>query len=889
MSEILGYKFYLNFKNEGSFGRLEITECVGIDGSSFVVEQESKRFGRDAYRFNEEINLTFYKGNFDPIDTIQTLPNGTVIHNLTMGFDWLLENKKVHGYESNVNFEIEKDGVLFIPSNLDFQTSESDDFTYFTCKAVQVQEKQLLNRRSNVTTDIFSTEDLDGNAVTPAQTQNILLKAKPVRQISNWDYEPVNFTQISYGFQSFVAFPLFNNLTAFGVDDSLTSFSTSYSAQLVNEPAFLEQYRDDVTFIKAQADLTDIVIKIKDLSFTSFGDDPVNVVKQLSINYGSSYVSGQFETILLEDETSNTFFNVSSQDYEVTIPFVPNGGFIYIAYSMLGLSPSGGATPVGSFSFTLTGGSLEINATSTAIDSVIKGVRYVDVFKENVKRINGFEVVAPRYDVGGEHYEQFAFTGNLIKQRDDVPFPVDFDTITADLLELCGDYQKTDKVFIGQYPDFYPNKEIGVFQTAPDESFKSTFNERYAINEFKYKYSNFEQDREESNTTDAIHTESEWITANTQVENKKEVDIKLIRDFYKIEAIRKLGIKDTTSTDDDDKIAVIDVVPLSPSALGGFTSVLKHNIDSDGNVQLLRTELFAWTVLGVSVGGAFEILAGENIGSYNVLEISDSLIRLEPNGFTPTFTGETFTQVQYPYTNVSLVNRTNEGLEYYDNLINGDECANLKYSIKRNMEKWKPYLATASMFKPNGTFRNTYFKDNGSCTTRFQGEAENIQEDANILNVDLGDAILTPYLYETRLIAPYLDALNFVTAIDAINEDNTIGGFARCIDNNGRVIRLYPSKFDYLPATEVLTLTGEQKYDGENLNITINGTQIIIDEAGYNLEDLQDVWYEMDGDFLMIYDSNNLPVINPTKYDVVIVDGNSFDSANDLMDYLTNT
>ena len=42
MSEILGYKFYLNFKNEGSFGRLEITECVGVDGSSFVIEQEQK-------------------------------------------------------------------------------------------------------------------------------------------------------------------------------------------------------------------------------------------------------------------------------------------------------------------------------------------------------------------------------------------------------------------------------------------------------------------------------------------------------------------------------------------------------------------------------------------------------------------------------------------------------------------------------------------------------------------------------------------------------------------------------------------------------------------------------------------------------------------------------
>ena len=887
MSEILGYKFYLNFKNEGGFGRLEITECVGVDGSSFVIEQDSKRYGRDVYKFNEEINLSFYKGVFDATDTFQQLPNGTVIHNLTQGFDWLIATKNVHGFESDVDFEIEKDGVLFIPSNLDFQTSESDDYTYFTCKAVQTQDKQLIKRRSDIVTDIFSTEDLDGNEVTPAVTQNILLKAKPIRQISKWEYQPVNFTQTNFGFQSFVAFPLFNNLIDFNIDDSLVSFDTSYSAQLVNEPAFLEQYRSDVTVVRAQADLSNINIKIRDLSFTSFGNDSVNVVKQLSVNYGSDYASGQFDTILLEDETNNDFLNVSSKDYDVTIPFVPNGGFIYIAYSMLGLGTSGGGA-VGSFNFGLTSGSLEINATSTAIDSVIKGVRYVDVFKENVKRINGFEVDASRFNVGGEYYDQFAFTGNLIKQRNDVPFPVKFSERMEDLQELNCDYQVTEKVYIGQYQDFYPNYEIGVFVSAPDDTFKSTFNDRYAINEYSFAYDNFEQDREEDNTTDAIHTESQWLPSNKQVENTKEIKLKLIRDAYKIEAIRKLGLKDTTSTSDDDKIAVIDVVALSPSAIGGFTSVLKHNVNSDGNVQLLRTELFSWSLLGFGVGSIFEIVLGENVGSYTVLEITDSLLLLEPIGFVPTFTGETFTQVSYSYSNVSLVNRTDEGLEYFENLINGDDFSNLRYSIKRNMKTWFPYLATASKFSPNGTFKNTYFKDNGECITRFIGEPENIQENANILNSDLGDAILTPYQYETRLVVPFYDALNFLIANDTINEDNTIGGFARCIDNNGRVIKLYSAKFDYMPSTETLRLTGEQRFEGDDLTLTISSTEVIINEVGYPLETLADVWYIMEGDFLTIYDTNGLPVINETKYDLVVVNGLTFDSAIELMNYLTD-
>ena len=888
MSDILNYKFYLNFKNTDSFGRIEITEPIGFDGASFLVEQEDKRYGRDAYKINEEISLNFYKGNFDT-STIQQLPSGTVIYNLTQGYDYLIDCFNRFGFESDVDFEIELNGLVFIPSNLDFQTSETDLYSYFTCKAVQVQAKQLIKRRGDIVTDIFSTEDLDGNPVTHAITQNILLKAKPVTQFSQWEYETVNFTFTNFGFQQFCAFPLFSNLTGFGIDDSLVSFDSSYTAQLVNEPLFLPQYRSDVSVIKAQADLTNIQIKIRNLSFTSFGDDPVNVVKQLSVNYGTSYISGEFETILLEDVTNNNVFSVSNQDYDVTIPFVPNGGFIYIAYSMLGLTPTGGATPIGSFNFTLTSGTLEITATSTAIDSVIKGVRYIDIFKENVKRINGFDVYAPKYDVGGQYYDQYAVTGNLIKQRDDLPFPVKFNEITSDLMELNSDSQVIDGiVYINQYQDFYPNNEIGVFLTSPDDSFKGTFNPRYAINEYEYKYKTYEQDREESNTTDAIHTDSQWLPSNKQVENTKTVDIGLIRDAYKIESTRKLGLKETTSTSDDDKMFVIDVVPLAPSTQGGFTSVLNHNVDADFNLQLLRTELFRWDLLGFGVGSIFTIEAGQNIGSYNVLEITQSLIRLQPIGFLPLFVGATFTEVSYFYSNVNLVNRTNEGLILFENLIEGDNYSNLKYSIKRNIQTWKPYLATASKFNPDGTFRNTYFKDNGLCITQFNDEAEPIQEGSDILNIDLGDGILTPYLYETKLLVPYNDMVALLNSIDTINDDDTIAGFIRCIDTNERVIKLYPQKLEYIPSTEVLTLTGEQRNEGEGVDIVISGEIVSVNEVGYAIANLDEPFYEFDGDYFKIYDQNRLPIINPTKYNDITVNGLSFDSSSDLLGYLIN-
>ena len=94
-----------------------------------------------------------------------------------------------------------------------------------------------------------------------------------------------------------------------------------------------------------------------------------------------------------------------------------------------------------------------------------------------------------------------------------------------------------------------------------------------------------------------------------------------------------------------------------------------------------------------------------------------------------------------------------------------------------------------------------------------------------------------------------------------MRKHNTIGGFARCIDNNGRVIKLYSAKFDYIPATETLRLTGEQRFEGDDLTLTISSTEVIINEVGYPLENLADVWYIMEGDFLTIYDTNGLPVI----------------------------
>ena len=255
----------------------------------------------------------------------------------------------------------------------------------------------------------------------------------------------------------------------------------------------------------------------------------------------------------------------------------------------------------------------------------------------------------------------------------------------------------------------------------------------------------------------------------------------------------------------------------------------------------------------------------------------------------PTFQGVFATTVNYPYSNVEYVNRTNEGFSVIENLLSPEKFGNLLYTPKRIINKWKNYLATASIFNKIGSLRNRYFRNNGNLTTRFQGETINTIEKEDILNTDLGEGVLTPFLYAAKLLVPYNNMVSIMNAIDTVNDDNSIAGFIRCIDPNNRVIKLYPKKLEYIPSTEVLTLLGEERNEGEGVNIIITSGVITVNEVGYDVENLSSPFYENDGDYFKIYDKDKLPIINPTKYTDITVNGLTFGSSSDLLNYLLNT
>src|SRR5690606_17009372 len=134
--------------------------------------------------------------------------------------EWIFEYNKRYGFESEIQYILERNGLEFIVGELNFEGCDTDEFSFFKCKVVQATRRAIVKRREDIEIDGFSDEDLDGNPITPLVTTNVLLKAKPVVQESEW-YTPNTINILGQRV---------NNISAvrkFGIDDTLSYFVTN--------------------------------------------------------------------------------------------------------------------------------------------------------------------------------------------------------------------------------------------------------------------------------------------------------------------------------------------------------------------------------------------------------------------------------------------------------------------------------------------------------------------------------------------------------------------------------------------------------------------------------------------------------------------------------------
>lgn len=909
--ETNAFRFFLNFKNDNSFGKIEITEPIGFDVLTSTLEQDI--YGRDVLYGAEDIKLQFQDVySTQNIPTI-TLPNGVIIDRLSMGLVFLLEYHKLYGYESEVEFSITKNGNEFILGLLDFSESETDGLTYFNCVIITKTDKAVLRRRIDTKVDVYSSEDLDGNESEPVETHSILLKAKPVTQYSRWSDKKITDLTVSAPTQNNRHFdiPLLNNLIEFQIQDSYAPFE-EYTIQFMPPDSSSVDYTNlykDIKFLTAKTSLTNVKISIKGFkisgafALTSLSTWAVGLIAVVFLQGTGEFVLYDIGQINVQDVQNGKAFDMPKQDLELEIEEIPVGWSLVVTFKIRVLGTA--TLPIQIYEYECD--DCVISTISTSVDSVIKGVRHIDFIKNVAKKSANYDVVAPRYDIGGKFYDNFVFNGYGIRQFIQTesdgtsvvnikPFTTSWKEIVEQLPELNSDYQVLEdkKLFIGNYEDFYTNKDLASFLQKPDEDFEIEFNENYKAQNFNYGYKTFEQSKDEDNTIDAVHAKSEWFLPNRQIEGIKSIDVPYIRDPFKIESTRRenFASSNSKSLSEDNSIFILDCVPLPPNSTNTMSNVLNVLITNtpDSEMKIIARDNFRWDLLGFEVGDLFISVSfrlnGVNYGwggTLKVKEIQPTLLTFENIGFpfdnAILGNNNLFITIEYPLTNVNYVNRTDEDFQVIENVIEPNNFSNLKYTIRRNMKYWESYINTLCNYSQNGIIRNTFFQPNGELITEFENGGL-IKENENIPVSELSQRVITPIVYKTRVFCGFDKAIELFKAMETLNDnDTTIAGFTRIYNQEYKLLKVYPKKLTYFWGTEVLEIEGEEKYESDYIAINKVSEEgiISINETGYETDLVKPLVYKANGNYVQLFDKRSVPLTNATHFSKFKVNNESFE------------
>lgn len=761
-------RFYLNFngskKSEDINTTVEIAEPVGFDAAVFSLIQDSDRLGRDVF---------FSENDF-------TFNNDTEINGLTHEFNGLITNFKDNGFESQIIFILEIDGVNFVVGELDFVTAKTDLLTYFTCKIIQETAQVQIKRREKVTVDLFSSRDLDDNIISSLVPKQMLLQATPEDQESKWAVSaPISNTMLLTEQFVFSVTPV---ITKTQIENTL---SPPVKVTVITDTGDIKNFK----IITAENTLTDVTLKMRnwDYDFTALGINSVRLSYQIGLEYNSS---------------NNLFINMplSDSDFEVDIPNLTilrdESLWVFLNVDNQGSSP-----------YTITSGEYEVTSTSLSISSTASVVRFIDAFKQVVYSISGMNVVAPRFDIKGEYYDQWITTGKLLRQITDDGFDVSLKQLLGQLPEINADYQIIDNntIFLGIYRDFFTDNEMASLLIPPNSTFSEGFSDLYSINKLNLKFKNYEKENDEDKSRQSVHTEMDVLLPNKSVENTKQVNIEFARDGFLIEKIRKDAIKVTeeTATRDDNDILIIESVNKSLS----FTESMAVNQVATGIQQnfltLMNDNSFNWELLGMTLFDVVTI-TGENAGTWVVANITPNALKLSPIGGTvgvPIVDILEVIQFSYDVTSTDLTQRIGDGfLDVGDIFLTNGAWSNKR--IIRNY--WAEYIRSASMFRSGEKFLVTRYIHNNTWKSAEPNQLV-ITEGDNFTQTSLSNPIVTPFEIETEVIS------DFSTFWQLLEDSRTVRGYISINTNEGDVIKVFPDSLSYNWAQNLLMIKGLRK------------------------------------------------------------------------------
>jgi hypothetical protein len=860
--------FKLNFVTNGE-GIVTIDEPIGFDSADFVTKQDSKRLARSISFSGGENEFTFYRMR-------------------NHYFDTLMYYYETYGWESEVKLIIEKDGYENIIGDLDFFKATTDQLEYFKCKVIQDSNEAIVEKRNDINVNVFSDENVDLDPITPLTTENILVKSKPIKQTSSWEVPTTfskNFDSLGDRNSTFYVFNPSINLTGYEVENSLTFFENAQGAPY--NDAILG---NDFKIIEAQNNLRKLKVDITNFNFNlvtdvdNGGDGYVDIVFKLK--YGTDHETATEHVFFTEFKREYITYN-NTNDYTFTIPYLNRGEsvWLYFWYKVRQSATNIGTVPRFEAFTTIESMDVNVTATRVAYNTIVPSIRLYDGVSQVIESISGLTTLFPFAQPNGEMYNQRLFNGNLLRNITTEDFNISLKDISEWLPEIYGDYevQKDGAVFFGLYDDFYTNVEIGVFTDVRFDDYTKEFNERYAINEFIYGYKKFQSQKENEveNTFDVVHGNSQWSIVNKGVENKKEIKISFVRDTFYIDQqrVKALDLTETTSTQDDDTIFILDTKEATADSVYIETDFLQHTYDVDtGYLKLTNTGTFSFILIGTAVGETFDILGGDsNAGTYTIIEVAERYIVLSSGSGSANNNGERVTRFQYivSTTTAPYISWSDEGFNYIDNAIDTDGFANLKYTVKRNIVRfYNQYLSTCNSFAQKD-IKSTLYKNNPDLGLSYEG-FQTVEGERFLPT----NPILSPYKHNITLIT---DFNTFKTLESNLKSQR---GYIRTYDANGMVIKVYPQSMTFKNSNDIgeLTIVGEEKYETGFIEITYanNGYLTINDE--YRTTNIN---YSNNEELFYIFDAMGKLLYNPVFWQKISINGAFPTSKTQLIQWLS--
>ena len=794
-----GETFQLRFANNENV-TLSIDEPINFATVDFQLSQKEKGYGRDVSFNGGETQFEFVKYRNHYLDKL-------LLYNNTYGF------------ESIVELIITCGTVTTIIGELDFATAVTDDWEYFKCKVIQQSSKQIVKRRKAVKVNLLSDKDVDGNYIAPLVPENTLLTSKPIYLVSKWEADRTQDGS-TYIWNAHERGKGTSNQYIYVKRPVLLKLHELENA-LTNSNYWSRNDSSKTVYLRAATTLKNVVITLPAVfnqwvvRFPFGLDSSIYATYEYVIEYPGNRIVLKSNVFNFEGETYS--FN---EELTYTIPSLNVNDEIKIyEYWDVRFGLSGDYYEVNLYQTTGIQ-KIIIEAESTTFKSVAPSFRLIDVMRQVVKSISGLDISAPRFDFGGEFYDNRLLNGNSLRAISTKPFYVSLEDLEQSLIELNVDWEidANGKIFFGTEDDFYTESIAYTFTNNQFSSFNKSFNPRFSINEFNYGYKNFQslKENEEVNSADVIHGESKWVLGNKMVENKKDISIEWIRDAFLIETNRRKAlsenVSENTASQDDDKLFALDTYKTQSEVTisGQYTLAHEYN-PTNGLLSLINDGSINFVVTGIREGTYFQIVSPSvNQNVYVLDSISPSILKIKkvsgsvtPASYTAVTTSFVYklTLLDVPYTVY-----TNDGFTNINNLIAGDLYSNLRYSIRRNIDKyWKKYLATCNLYQKTQGLSTTWYKNNKDFSSTYSGLTLTERE---VIDTYAINPILTPFLYNDVIFAN-VEFSDFITLQDNIRTNR---GYILTKDNSGKDLKLYPTVMKYDNLSKELNIKGEEKY-----------------------------------------------------------------------------